>query len=409
MTPRTGALSDVRVVDLTQMLAGPFCTMVLADLGADVVKVEPLSGDMVRELGPFASDDTMWAFGGYFQSVNRNKRSIALDLKSPAGREAFLSLIDSAHVVVENYRSGVMDRLGLGYEMLAERNPALVYAAIRGFGDERTGASPYREWPAFDVVAQAVGGLVGINGRPGQPTKAGPGVGDLFPAVLAAVGILAALRDAERTGRGQFLDVAMADAVLALCERIVYQHSYTGAVPAPEGNGHPMLSPFDIFPCVDGWVAIAAHRDHFWARLCGLVGRPELASHPDYATNAARVQHRDAVATLITDWASARTRDEVVEVLGGQVPCGPVHDAESLTHDAHFAARDMLVRLAQPGSSQELAVVGSPIKLAGTPVDTFRRAPLLGEDADDLLLEAGYDEARIAALRSGGALAPRPV
>jgi crotonobetainyl-CoA:carnitine CoA-transferase CaiB-like acyl-CoA transferase len=406
---RTGVLAGVKVVDLTQMLAGPYCTMILADLGADVVKVEPLRGDMVRELGPFAADDDQRWFGGYFQSINRNKRSIALDLKSDEGREAFHAIADSAHVLVENYRSGVMDRLGLGYEVLSQRNPALVYAAIRGFGDERTGKSPYRDWPAFDVVAQAIGGLVGINGHPGQPTKAGPGIGDMFPAVLAAVGILAALRSAEHTGKGQFLDVAMSDAVLALCERIVYQHSYEGVIAAPEGNGHPMLCPFDVFPAQDGWVAIAAHRDHFWAELCTAIARPELAVDPRYATNSARVEHRNEVEAVITHWTRARTRVEIVEVLGGVVPCGPVHDAESLSRDPHFAARDMLVKLAQPGSDSEFAVVGSAIKLTGNPVDTFRRAPLLSEDADRILSEVGYDAERIAELHRSGALAPAPV
>jgi crotonobetainyl-CoA:carnitine CoA-transferase CaiB-like acyl-CoA transferase len=398
-----GALSDIRVIDLTLMLAGPFASMMLADHGAEVIKIESPEGDMTRHAGTFRDDDVEQTFSGYFQSVNRNKRSIAVDLKSGAGREAFLALVDSAHVVVENYRSGVMDRLGLGYEVLADRNPALVYAAVRGFGDERTGKSPYQDWPAFDVVAQAVGGLVGINGQPGQPTKAGPGIGDLFPAVLTSVGILAALRDAERTGRGQFLDVAMADAVLALCERIVYQHSYTGAVPGPEGNGHPMLCPFDIFAARDGWVAIAAHRDHFWARLCELMERPELATDPRYAVNAARVAHRADVTAAITAWTGQRTRSEIVEVLGGEVPCGPVNDAESLTRDPHFAAREMLVDLEQPGSATPSTVVGSPIKLAGTPVDTFRRAPLLGEDAVAVLAEAGLDPAAIEALRAQGA------
>jgi len=406
--PRSGALQGVRVVDLTQMLAGPYCTMILADLGADVIKVEPLRGDMVREIGPFANDDALHLFGGYFQSVNRNKRSIAIDLKSSAGRDAILAVVDSAQVVVENYRSGVMARLGLEYEVLSERNPALVYAAVRGFGDERTGKSPYEDWPAFDVVAQAVGGLVGINGPPGQPTKAGPGIGDLFPAVLTAVGILAALREAERTGKGQFLDVAMADGVLALCERIVYQYSYSGEVPGPEGNGHPMLCPFDVFAARDGWVAIAAHRDHFWTRLCELIDRPELATDPSYADNEARVAHREAVTTAITAWTRERTRAEIVDILGGHVPCGPVNDAESLTRDPHFAAREMLVDLEQPGSAESFAIVGSPIKLAGTPVDTFHRAPLLGEHADDVLDEVGVDAATRAALRTGGVLAPAP-
>src|SRR5437764_3932873 len=229
-------LHGLRVVDLTRMLAGPYCTMLLADLGADVVKVEPPGGDGTRSTGPFAEDDELRAYGGYFQSVNRNKRSIAVDLKQEAGREVVARLAAAADVLVENFRPGVMERLGLGYESLAEANPRLVYAAVRGFGDPRTGDSPYRDWPAFDVTAQAFGGFMGITGpMPGQPQKAGPGIGDIFPATLAAPGVLAAVHHRRETGRGQFVDVAMYDGVLALCERIVYQHSYAGAVPSQQG------------------------------------------------------------------------------------------------------------------------------------------------------------------------------
>ena len=225
----TGPLAGTRVLDLTQALAGPFCTMLLADLGADVVKVEPPQGDMTRYGGPFTREDTEQAYGGYFASINRNKRGVVLDLKTDLGREAVRRLAARADAVVENYKAGVMDRLGLGYESLRDLNARLVYGAIRGFGDPRTGTSPYLDWPAFDVVAQAMGGAVGMTGTAeGATFRCGPSIGDLYPATLAALGITAAVHHAARTGEGQFLDVAMYDGVLALCEAIVYRYSYTG-------------------------------------------------------------------------------------------------------------------------------------------------------------------------------------
>ena len=205
------------------------------------------------------------AFGGYFASVNRNKKSIAIDLKQPEGRELVMRLCDGADAVVENYRGGVMDRLGLGYETLHERYPKLVYATIRGFGDWRTGQSPYTDWPAYDVVAQALGGVMAITGPDKDtPMKVGPGIGDLMPATMCAFGIVSAILRAHKTGRGQFVDVGMVDAILSICERIVHQHSFTGGVPVPEGNHHPLLCPFGMFPAKDGYVTIAAHADtHF--------------------------------------------------------------------------------------------------------------------------------------------------
>lgn len=212
-----------------------------------------------------------------------------------------------ADVVVENYAAGVMDRLGLGYEVLQEQNPRLVYATLRGFGDPRTGDSPYRNWPAFDVVAQAMGGFLGVTGTPdGTPIKSGPGIGDLFPATLLAVGILAALHHARRTGEGQFMDVAMYDAVLSMCERTVYQYSYTGDVPAPQGNTHPLLCPFDILPTVDGWIALAAN-DKQWPIICEAMGRPEMAVDERYTSNSARVRHRIEVRSALEEWLATTT------------------------------------------------------------------------------------------------------
>ena len=309
---RGGALAGVKVLDLTQMLAGPYCTMMLADQGAEVVKVEPVDGDPTRQFGPFRADDARRDFGGYFQSTNRNKRSLSIDLKAPEGRGLFLGLAREADIVVENFRAGVMDRLGLGYETLAADNPRLVYAAIRGFGDPRTGASPYVDRPAFDVVAQAMGGAMSITGVDARsPLKIGPGVGDIFPAALAAFGILAALHHARATGEGQFVDVAMYDGIVAMCERIVYQYSYTGRAPAPEGNQHPILCPFGTFPASDGAVTIGCPRDPFWVELVDAMGRPELRDDPRFATNDARLAHAAETVAIVEAWTRPRTKAQI--------------------------------------------------------------------------------------------------
>jgi crotonobetainyl-CoA:carnitine CoA-transferase CaiB-like acyl-CoA transferase len=258
----------VRILDCTQALAGPYCTMLLADLGADVVKIEPPRGDMARALGPHPKDRAGCDYGGYFASINRNKRSVVLDLKAEADRDVFLRLVESADAVVENARVGVMDRLGVGYEALRDRNPALVYVAIRGFGDPRTGKSPYSEWPAFDIVAQSMGGMVGLTGpRGGTGMPAGASVGDLFPGTLAALGLVSALLSARASGRGQFVDVAMYDAVLSLCENIVYKYAADGTVERPKGEGHPVLAPFDVYETADGAAAIAAPEPGLHQRL----------------------------------------------------------------------------------------------------------------------------------------------
>ena len=245
-----GPLQGLRILDLTHALAGPFCTQVLADLGADVVKLEPpQTGDMARLSGPFHPSDEERMDSGYFHSINRNKRSIVLDLKNEQGREILKALLPSFDVLVENFRAGVMDSLGLSYETLARKCPKLVYAAIRGFGDPRGGISPYVDWPAYDVVAQAMGGIIGITGTDAEhPTKVGSGVGDTIPALYLAIGILAAVLHAREKGHGQFVDVAMVDAVLGACERIVHQRSFGKVNAVPEGNHHPFITPFGIFP-----------------------------------------------------------------------------------------------------------------------------------------------------------------
>jgi crotonobetainyl-CoA:carnitine CoA-transferase CaiB-like acyl-CoA transferase len=403
MTGGFGPLAGLTVIDLTQMLAGPYCTMLLADQGADVIKIEPIGGEPTRTFGPYRDDDAEHIFGGYFQSINRNKRSVGINLKSPEGVEVLKELVRGADVLVENFRPGVMDRLGLPYEVLAEVNPRLVYACIRGFGDPRTGESPYVNRPSFDVVAQAMGGAMGITGPDAEtPMKIGPGVGDIFPAALAAFGIMSAVFEARGSGQGQFMDVAMYDGVLAMCERIVFQQSYTGSSPVPEGNQHPILCPFGVFDASDGQVTIGCPRDGFWTQLTRIMGRPELATDPRFATNNARLANRAETVRFVEGWARGRTKAEIAEALDGKVPFGPVNTAAEILADPHVKVREMLAEIEHPGSGTPVTVAGTPIRMTRTQGGVRSRAPLAGEHTDEVLCGAGMDADRLAGLRAAG-------
>ena len=398
-----GALGDLRVIDMTHFLAGPYCTAMLADQGADVIKVEPPEGDVTRTFGPFHADDSLKAFAGYFASVNRNKRSLTLDLKAPEAREVLLRLIDGADVIVENYRAGVMERLGFSYETLKARNPKLVYATIRGFGDPRTLPSPYGDWPAYDVVAQAFGGIMAITGAEnGEPTKVGPGVGDIVPAMLAAFGIMCAVHHARRTGEGQFVDVSMVDSVLALCERVLHQYAYGGTVPVPQGNQHPFLCPFGTFPASDGWCTITAYDDRMFATLCRLCEMADLPADPRFATWQARYDNRVALIEILSGFTARHTKRDLLALFGGQIPFGPVYNVADIMADPHFAAREMIVPVEQPGMDAPVAIAGVPVKMTLTPGRIRHRAPLLGEHTDAVLAEAGLSPQAIATLRAAG-------
>ena len=401
MSDVLGALDGIRIIDVTQMLAGPFCTMLLADQGAEVIKIEPLKGDDTRIMGPDHPDDRLGAFGGYFASINRNKKSIAIDLKKPEGRDLILKLCEGADAIVENSRDGVMERLGLGYDMLHERFPKLVYATIRGFGDRRTGESPYAHWPAYDVVSQAFGGVMGITGPDrNTPMKVGPGIGDLMPATMCAVGIVSAILRAHKTGKGQLVDVAMVDAILSMCERIVHQHAYSGAVPVPEGNHHPLLCPFGMFPAKDGHVTIGTPTNVHWPTLCRLMGKPEMGSDPRFQTVQGRRACQDEIIAAVSDFTRRHTRHELIEILGGQVPFAPVNDVRDVFADPHFAARDMVVKVPHPGLEQETSIAGVAIKMTETPGKVRHRAPLLGEHTDQYLTELGLGGTEIARLKA---------
>ena len=394
------ALSDVRVIDLTQMLAGPICTQFLADQGATVIKVETLKGDDIRRAGPYRTDDDLQVFGGYFASINRNKSSISVDLKSEAGKELLHRLIAGADILVENFRASVMDRLGFAYETLHEKYPSLVYATVRGFGDPRSGESPYADWPSYDVVAQGMGGIMSITGsEQGPPTKVGPGVGDIVPGLMLGVGILSALHHARRTGQGQFVDVAMTDGILALCERTVYQQSFENRTPGREGNHHPLLCPFGTFAAADGWVSVACPNDSFWAILARVVGREDLVDHPDFATNAARTRNSAAVNHIVHEFTERHSKAELIELLGGRIPFGPVFDSHDIFHDEHFRIRDMIVPVEHPGCKTPVEIAGIPIKMSETPGSIRHRAPILGEHTESIMRDLGYAPVEIARLR----------
>ncbi|MBV0923444.1 CoA transferase [Halomicroarcula limicola] len=382
-----GALADLRVLDLTQVLSGPYCTMLLADMGADVVKIERPGGDMIRSNPPFVADADEEAYGGYFQSVNRGKRSLELDLRTDEDREAFLSLVERADVVVENFKAGTMEKFDCGYETLRERNPQLIYSSIRGFGDPRTGETHRQGQPSFDLIAQALGGVMEITGpEDGPPTKVGPGVGDIFTAALNAVGILAAVHHRERTGEGQYVDTAMYDAMVSLAERSVYQYSCDGDAPTRQGNSHPTLFPYDAFRAADGHVVVAAFNDRHWRALCDAMDRPDLAA--DYADANARRADRESLREEIANWTREHDTDTILELLDGRVPAAPVQDASEVFEDPHARAREMLADVSQPGADDEMTVAGSPIKMTETMPRPRGRAPLLDEHREELLGEA---------------------
>jgi crotonobetainyl-CoA:carnitine CoA-transferase CaiB-like acyl-CoA transferase/flavin reductase (DIM6/NTAB) family NADH-FMN oxidoreductase RutF len=367
MTGRaTGILHGIRVLDLSRMLSGPYCTMMLADHGAEVIKIEDPNGDTSRANGPYRDDDPNHEWAGYFVSLNRSKKSVVLDLKTEDGKAYFRSLVETADVVVENFRPGVMERFGLSYEELALINPRLVYAAIRGFGDPRSGVSPYATWPSYDVVAQAMGGLIGLTGPDAQtPTKTGPGIGDVFAGMMMSFGILAALRAAEATGQGQFIDVAMYDAMISLCERAIYQHDFDGSVPGPQGNGHPLLAPFGIFPANDGQIALGIVDDAFWQKLAEVMGRSELGADARYATRSARRSRAAEVNAMVAAWTGMHSKSELAQMLGGLVPFGPVNTVADIFADPHVAARGMIASVPHvDAGARPWRVAANPLRFA---------------------------------------------
>lgn len=400
-----GSLSGLRILDLTHALAGPFCSQILADHGADVVKIEPPEGDFFRKMGPFREDDSQRHYGGLFQSCNRNKRSIAIDLKHPEGQALLKNLVKSADVLVENYRAGVLEKLGLGYDTLKILNPRLVYTSVRGFGDKAGGQSPYMQWPSFDIVAQAMGGWMGITGEDAEhPVKVGGGAGDTVAGLFAAFGTMAALWHARATGQGQYVDVAMTDSILAMSELVVSQFSYLGVSPVPVGNGIPGLAPFGTLSVKDGVIVIAAPHNPQFHELCRLIGMHDLITDPRFATEALRWTNHVVLRQSIEIFSLTKTKAEMKTLFGGRVPFSPIYNAQEIFEDPHFAVRQMLPEVEQPGSQRPVAVPGVPVKLSQTPGSVRHRAPLLGEHTREILSELGLPFETIQSLIEAGAI-----
>ena len=399
-----GALAGLKVLDFTQSLAGPYGTQILADLGAEVLKVEVIGvGDATRRAGPFHASDTQRRHAGYFHSVNRNKRSIALNLKDPASHEIVFELIQDYDVVIENFRAGTMEKLGLSYEVLREKKPGLIYAAVRGFGDPRSGVSPYVSWPTLDVVAQAMGGISQVTGTdPATPTKVGPGIGDIIPGMFLAIGTLAAVVHRDRTGEGQFLDVAMIDSILAISERIVYQRSFGQVIASGTGNHQPFMAPFGIYPARDGFAAIAVSSQAYFETLCKSLDADDLLADERFASPDGRRIHRDELIATLSGHTSQFTKAELMERLGGVVPFGPVYNMAEIAADPHFAVREMLPEIEIEGLSEPVSVAGVPIKMLGTPGGVHHPAPALGADTDDVLAAIGRTAEVIGDLRTRG-------
>jgi len=408
MLTTTGALKGLRILDLTHALAGPFCSQILADHGADVIKIEPPEGDFFRRMGPFREDDKDRHYGGLFQSCNRNKRSISINLKDPEGQAVFKELVKSADAVVENYRAGVLDKMGIGYDSLKAINPRLVYTSVRGFGDKAGGQSPYMQWPSFDIVAQAMGGWMGMTGQDADhPTKVGGGVGDTVPGLFAAFGTMAALWNARATGQGQYVDVAMTDSILAMSEMVVSQYSYRGISPVPVGNGIPGVAPFGTFKVSDGVIAIAAPHDPQFKQLCALIEMPELLQDPRYTNEPLRWENRETLHFHIESFTALHTKSELKVLFGGKVPFSPIYNAQDIFEDHHFAVRQMLPEVEQPGSSLPVSVPGVPVKLSLTPGSVRHRAPIMGEHSREVLLEIGVPSADVDRLIASGAIFAR--
>jgi crotonobetainyl-CoA:carnitine CoA-transferase CaiB-like acyl-CoA transferase len=389
---RLSALEGVRVLDVTQVMAGPYCAMVLADLGADVIKIEPPAGDSTRQMpGAVGTDSPS------FNAVNRGKRSVVLNLKTAEGRAAFERLATRADILIENYRPGVMDALGLGYDALAAVNTGLLYASISGYG--QTG--PKREKGGFDLIAQGVSGIMSVTGDPaGRPVKAGVPRTDLGAGLFALVGILAALNHRHATGAGQRVDTSLVDAGVALSVWEATEYFSGAGVPQALGSAHRMNAPYQAIRCADGYITLGAANERLFRRLCDALGHAEWASLPEFSDNASRVKHRDALAARIEAITVHQPRGYWLERLDERdIPCGPINDYAQVFADPQVLARGMVVETEHP-TLGHLRTLGSPIKLSATPAEVKRRGPQLGENTDEVLSEAGFSRDEIASLRS---------
>jgi len=380
------------VLDLTRVLAGPYATMLLADMGANVIKIEqPEKGDDSRQFGPFINNES-----AYFMSLNRNKRSITLNLKKPEGKEILKKLVAKADVLVENYRPGTMEKLGLGYDELKSINPGLIYASCSGYGH----SGPWSQKPAYDIIIQATGGIMSITGQEGgEPTRVGASIGDITAGLFTAIGILEALYYREKTGEGQKVDVAMMDCQVAILENAIAQYFASGKSPVPIGNRHPTITPFEAFATKTNHIVIAAGNDSLWEKLCRAIGREQLINDPRFATNYDRTKNHSELKPLLQEAFLTKSCDEWIAVLEETgIPCGAINSVEDVIKHPQVCAREMIASVNHP-TAGKVNMAGVPIKMSKTPGSIFSPPPLLGQHTREVLQDIGYSDEAIEELK----------
>ncbi|MCX5820445.1 MAG: CoA transferase [Deltaproteobacteria bacterium] len=392
-----GALKGLRVVDMTRVLAGPFCTMFLADMGAEVIKVEePGKGDDSRGYPPFLRGTS-----AYFTNLNRNKQSIVLDLKKQEAKAILLGLLKKSDILLENFKPGTMDRLGLSYDDVREVNPGIIYASISGFGQY----GPYKDRPGYDIIGQAMGGLMSVSGWPDSPpTRTGTAMADIVAGLNACIGILAALKGRERTGLGERIDVALVDSMVSAMETVIQIYLVEGRVPQRVGNRYEFIAPYDSFAAEDGWVVIGVGGQEVWKRFCRVIGQEALAKDPAFLTNRDRVKNVVRLEGIVTQWTSRRKVSEIVSLLmGASVPCSPILSVDQICNDPHIAkAREMIVEMDHPLGGR-MNVVSCPIKFTRMKPTIRTTAPLHGEHTEQILTDIlGISKEEYARLKQNG-------
>jgi crotonobetainyl-CoA:carnitine CoA-transferase CaiB-like acyl-CoA transferase len=393
---RRGALKEIRVIDLTRVLAGPYCTLLLGDMGAEIIKVEvPGHGDDSRKYPPFIGTES-----AYFMNLNRNKKSLTLNLKTTEGKRVLLDLVKHSDVLIENFRPGTLDDLGVGYDKLKAINPNLVYSSISGFGQ----SGPYRDLPGYDIIGQAMGGIMSVTGWPDSPpSRTGTAIADILAGLCACIGILSSLIAVRNGCPGQKVDIALVDAVVSAMETIIEIYLVEKRIPQRTGNRYEFIYPYDTFKAKDGWVVIAVGNNKLWEVFCEAIGTNHLLEDQKYKDNYDRVKAHVEVKRIVEEWTGTRSVREVVDFLSSKsIPCAPLYTVKEVVEDPHIADARKMIREVEHPVAGRIKVIGSPINLSETPPEINAPAPLLGEQSSDILKNIlNYSDDQIDALKRG--------